>query len=143
MIVFHAWINRKEWWVRTYNHVYWAAWQSFWILHMILYLWPSILWGITLTETKRAKWLYVNWFKWMYWPLIGSVGLVGLLFFIAILDHTYTWNVSFWEVFFVAIFYYGLGALDIYFSIIWYDYLIDWAPYKWNQTRDELDDSSL
>ena len=136
MILFHAWIARKEWWLKTYNHVYWAAWQTCWVLHMLVYLYPAVLWGFTLISNK-AKWLYVNWFKWMYWPVMGVVGLVGLLFFIAILDFTRTYETHFWEVFFVTVFYYGLGAVDIYFSILWYDYLIDWYPYKWDQTNDE------
>ena len=98
---------------------------------MLIYLWPSALWGFTRISNK-AKWLYVNWFKWMYWPVMGAVGLVGLLFFIAILDFTRTYETGFWEVFFVTCFYYGLGAVDLYFGIIWYDYLVDWYPYKWN-----------
>ena len=137
LILYHGWINSKPWWDRAYHNIYYHAWQLFWILHFILYFFPALMWGFTLLDNNKVDWLFVNWFKWMYYPLWGVVGLNAIMFFVALLDSNATNETSWWEVFIVTVIYYGIGAIDMYFSIIWYDYLIDWYPYKWNETRDE------
>ena len=132
MIVYHAFVDQKPWWDRAYHDIYYVAWQCTWILHMLLYVLPAVLWGFTLLDNHKVNWLFVNWFKWIYYPLWGVVGLDALLFLIALIDSEKTVVTPWYEVLIVTILYYTIGGLDMYFSIIWYDYLIDWYPYKWN-----------
>ena len=118
LIVYWAYIDYKPWWDRAYHNIYYAAWQTFWILHMLLYLFPAILWGFTLLDNNKVNWLFVNWFKWMYYPLWGVVGLNALLFLIGLIDSESTGYTPWYEVLIVTIIYYGLGAADMYLSII-------------------------
>ena len=112
-IMFWAWIYRKAYEVRTNNILYWVSWNMFWGFHLVMYLVPALTWPFAFVKDK-VKWVYTHWFRWIYYVLFGVYGLIGIFFFVAMLEHTETQETPLYEVVLVSLLYYGIGAVDIY-----------------------------
>ena len=134
VILVNAWIANKNDYA---NHkLYTWAWYMFEVLHSLMYIWPSLLFLLTLVGRNTIDYLFVNWFTWTYQTIWGIVALNGLLFVISIFTTESTASTPWWEVMFSTILYLCIGGADIYISIIYYDFLKNWYPFGWSDTSD-------
>ena len=137
MVLYFAWINRKNSADIKANHkTYRAAWRSWYISNLMIWLLPTLVWAFTLKDSDVPKYIFVNWFKWMYFPLWAATAITGILFFAAMIKSKNSSSVKQREVIIIAMWYYAWSAVNIYFNIIELDNLIQWYPNSWSEARD-------
>merc|ERR1712087_703018 len=63
VIVYYAYINRKNFDLWLHQKTYRASWRSWYITNLMIWLIPLFLWGFTLKDKNMVKYIFVNWFK--------------------------------------------------------------------------------